>query len=259
MAIVVSIKENGKFLFQSSKGLEVSEEEMNKAIQLNNLVRKKMEQLFKKLQNSKVVSGNRNRNKVEAYWEFGNILRKIVFDSNLVDPSERKLLWQNVRLHAPEGLLAKDRGPNRIHIAYCFRLAGYPKKLALKREWSEWVYLFDSPFVNSEERFDDWDKNKIEKEKNYTSRENTRLFIQCLNSVLKDLETKDLNDDELIRCDEGSLLLSKKLLENSKPKKIDDFKNKLKEGIRTQSNSIGQLMDGKISADEFADMIIDLI
>lgn len=255
MAIVVKIEESGKFLFDSIKGLGISEEDKEKAIQLNDLIKKKMIQLTKHLKNLKAMIKNRTRNKVEAYWRFGTVLRKIFFESGLIEPSEKKLFWLNVRLHTPHELLAKDRGPNRMHIAYCFRLAGYPKKLALKREWSEWVYLFDSPFINSEERFDNWDKTKIETEHDYTPRENTRFFIQCLNSILKDVETKDLTDEELIRCYEGSWSLSKKLIDklgtsSDKPKK--DFKT----FIRNKSNYIGQLIDGKIAPEEFAKIII---
>lgn len=256
MAIIVRIWDDGKFIYDSAKGVGFSEEDKELAIRLNSVIKNKMEKLIEKFRKSKIVKGNRNRNKAEVYWEFGNVLRKIFFESGLVDASEKKLFWQNVRLHAPEGLLAKDRGPNRIHIAYCFRLAGYPRNLALKREWSEWVYLFDSPFVNSEDRFDAWDKTKLEKEKDYTTRENTRLFIQCLNSILKDIETKDLDDEELLRCYEGSWILSKKLIENSDYSDTENFKIKLRAAISNKKNSIGQLIEGGIQPEEFAKTII---
>lgn len=251
MAVIVKIDENGKYLFDSIKGLGVSEEDKEKAIKLNELIKEQMVELVAKLKNTGLVAGNNARNKVEAYWEFGTTLKKI-FETGLVDPNEKKLFWFNVRMHAPEGLLAKDRGPNRIHVAYCFRLAGYPKFLALKREWSEWVYLFDSPFINSEERFDNWDKIKIENEDNYTTRENTRLFLQCLNNILKDVETRDLTDEELRRCYEGSLALSKELISSSKYSDKEILKNV----IANESGYIGQLMDGKITPKEFVKSII---
>ncbi|MCK5283471.1 MAG: hypothetical protein KAK00_08760 [Nanoarchaeota archaeon] len=255
MAIIVEIDKNGKYLFDSIKGIGGSEEDKKKAIQLNELVKKRLTQLTSRLKSLKIVVENRTRNKVKAYWEFGLALRKIVLESDLVDPSEKKLFWLNVRIHAPEGLLAKDRGPNRIHVAYCFRLAGYPKKFALKREWSEWVYLFDSPFINYEERFDEWDKTKIVKEKNYTSRENTRLFIQCLNSILNGVETKDLNDEELFRCYDGSLKLSKKLIDENYQNDSDNFKFMLKKAIADEINSVGKLISGSIKPEELAKVI----
>ncbi|MBR9677022.1 hypothetical protein GOV04_02680 [Candidatus Woesearchaeota archaeon] len=259
MTIIVEIDKNGKYLFDSIKGIGGSEEDKKKAIQLNEIVKKRLIQLTSRLKNLRIVVGNRTRNKVEAYWEFGLTLRKIFLESGLVEPSEKKLFWLNVGIHAPEGLLAKDRGPNRIHVAYCFRLAGYPKKIALKRKWSEWVYLFDSPFINYEERFDSWDKEKIETEQNYTSRENTRLFIQCLNSILSGVETKDLNDEEIVRCYDGSLKLSKKLITGDYQNDSDNFKIMLKKVISDEINSIGKLIDGSITSEELAKVITSKI
>ena len=256
MAVIVKIDGEGNSLFESVKGLDIPEEDRKSAIELDKLVKKDISRLVKRLKNFKLITDKNTKSKVETYWEFGSVLRKIFFGSGLVNPSEKKLFWRNVILHSPEELLAKDRGPNRIHVEYCFRLAGYPKKLALKREWSEWVYLFDSPFINSEERFDKWDQNKIENEEDYTTRENTRLFIQCLNSILKDVETEDLNDDELVKCYEGAWSLSKKLTKNFDIREPNKFKISLKNAIYNQSNSTGQLMDGKITAEDFAKRVI---
>lgn len=255
MAVIIKVDNNGNLLFESIKGLDISEADREKAIKLNELVAKEISSLADRLKKSKILVGKNARSKVEVYWEFGSVLRKIFFDSGLIDPAEKKLFWSNVKMHTPEWLLAKDRGLNRIHIAYCFRLAGYPKELALKKEWSEWVYLFDSPFINSEDRFDDWDKIKIENEQDYTTRENTRLFIQCLNSILKDIETKDLSDEELIRCYEGSFELSKALIAGNFQTDSANFKTKLKNAIATEINSIGKLMSGGISVAEFVQLV----
>jgi hypothetical protein len=258
MAVIVKIVENGKFLFSSVKGLGISENDQKRAIQLNELIIQEMAKLVAKLKRLRIKVDIKTRNKIEAYWEFGSILRKIFFESGLVDPTERKLVWLNVRMHAPSGLLAKDRGPNRIHIDYCFRLANYPKSLALKREWSEWLYLFDSPFINNEERFDEWDKTKIEADAAYVNRENTRLFIKCLNAILKDIETKDLNDEELFRCYEGAWKISKKLINDFGSTDSNEFKLKIKSTLSGKSNYVGQLIEGIMNPEEFANKMTSI-
>ena len=245
MAVIVAIKEKGNYDYSSVKGVGIPEEEKENARKLNDLTKKEMSKF-----NSKKHLKGKLKNKVELYWRFGSVLRNI-FKTGLVIPGERKIYWKNVRLHAPAQLLAKDRGPNRIHIEYCFRLAGYPKNLVLRRKWSEWVYLFDSPSINKENRFDDWDKNKIKKEEKYLSRGNTRLFIQCLNSILENKKTKDLNDDELLSCYEGAWQLTKSLAKN----KTDVSKDKIKKVINDQNNLVGKIIGGEISPENFAEII----
>ena len=255
MAIIIDKDEDGNSIYQSAKGLGGSKEEQDNAIELDLLIKKKMDELSDSLEKSNLIFKKSARSKVEAYWNLGRALKEIYDKSGLVDPNELKLFWINARMHAPEGLLAKDRGPNRLHVGYCFRLAGYPKEMALRREWSEWVYLFDSPFVNNEHRFDEWDKRKIGEEAEYTNRESTRLFIQCLNSALRNIETGDLEESELIRCYEGSWLLTKKIFENQKFSVSGKFKQKVRSIIQESKNLIGLLIVGEVSPEKFAEQI----
>ena len=115
-------------------------------------------------------------------------------------------------MHVPKSLLADDRGHNRIHLEYCFRLAGFSKEKALRMKWSEWVYLFDSPGINREERFDRWLDSKMDDSLINFSRESIRLFVQCANHILGRKETSKLSDDELFRCYEASMDASEKIV-----------------------------------------------
>ena len=255
MAVVVGVNKNGVPEISAVKGLgEITEEEENKAYELDKVLQKALSKLATKLKKSNILGKSRSKNKVEAYWEFGSVLRKI-WDLGYVIPAEISLYWQNVNLRAPKELLAKNRGPNRVHAAYCFRLAGYPKKTALKREWSEWVYLFDSPTINSEERFDKWDEKKINEGKKYLSRNSTRLFAQCLNSILKDIDSSDLDDEELIRCYEGSWMLAQKILANAQDINDKSLKAKLKKVIQNNQIDVAMLMESKVSPEKFSENI----
>lgn len=259
MAIVVEYDDKGNRITSSIEGVGISDSEREKAYKLDKLVQEELKKLGRRLAKSKTTHRTGNKNKAGAYWEFGTILRKIFFGSGLIAPAEQPLYWLNIKLHAPKELLAKDRGLNRIHVAYCFRLASYPKDIAFKREWSEWVYLFDSPSINKEPRFDRWNEAKMEAEPEYATRENTRLFVQCLNSMLKDIETSDLTDEELLRCYEGAWRLSIKILQNFKETNTKEFKSVMREKIFEKRNYIGELMDDILTPQKYADIIAEEI
>jgi len=250
MTIVIRYDDDGKPITRTLGGVG-SDSDREKAYELDELLKTEMKKLKRKL--DKIST---ERDKVEAYWELGTILKKIFYDSELVKKEEKNLFLLNAKLHTPIELQVKDRGPNRIHLEYCFRLANYPKKIALKRKWSEWVYLYDSPSINKDSRFDKWDENHIQKTPDYLSRENTRLFIQFLNSVLKNIETLDLTDEELKRCYDGTWILTKKVLNDFKEELHEkEFKISMKEKIIANQHFVGDLMENKITPDDFAGKI----
>jgi len=247
VTVVVGRDEEGNYVFASSRGVGASELERSKALENNDLVKKSLSELEASLKNSGLLDSTI---KVKAYWEFGAVVRKL---TALVDPSEVKLLLQNVEMNANRALLAENRGPNRNHIAYCSRLAGYPKELALKREWSEWVFMFDSPSINQESRFDEWDRSQLTSDPNYASRRYTRTFIQCLNAVLRKVETKELSNVELERCYEGSRKLATLVLQ---PGASTGELGDVKERIRKARPLVSELMGGAIEASGFARRIM---
>ncbi len=259
MAVIVKYDTEGNPIFRSVGTIGTSDAEREKAYNLDKLLQTELKRVSKPATKSKTVHKTGGKNKVKAYWEFGSVLRKIFFEPGLVKPAEKPLYWLNVKLHAPKEFLAKDRGPNRIHVAYCFRLAGYPKNIALKREWSEWVYLFDSPSINKEIRFDRWNETKIGDEPKYLNRKHTRIFVQCLNSMLKDIETRDLTDEELIRCYEGAWSLSINILQKLKEINTKKFKLIMREKITEKRNHISELMDDLQTPKKYADVMTDEI
>ena len=126
MTIIVKYDENGKPQYRSAKGIGSTEEERLRARQLDSLLKKNITDLVQRSVKSRKqkmsVKGD-----VNLYWELGNILQKVFCELGLIDPSEKHLYWLNARIYVPDELMAKDRGPNRLHLSYCFRLAGFPK------------------------------------------------------------------------------------------------------------------------------------
>lgn len=242
MTILVGYDAKGNPEFQSSSGAGSSEYERQNALKLDIVLQKRLtdlENLIKK-------NVPKSRSKCNIYWEFGALLRKIIIEEKSVSEKEVLLFWKNVRMRTPEIFMAKDRGPNRIHAYYCFRLAQYSKKMAMQREWSEWSELFDRKGINNEERFFQWDSKKLESDPNSANRKYIRIFTKILNILINGLETSDLLNDEIERMYEGAWQFAKVILEKNKNKEF--IKENKKEILRKSSD----LMDGKILPIEFA-------
>jgi len=256
MAVVIKIDEKGNKSYASVTGVGSSLEERVKADKLDNLIADEMAKLGIILFPENKEHKHGSKDKAEAYWELGSVLRKIFFESGLIEPSEKHLYWINARMHAPKSLLADDRGHNRLHLEYCFRLAGFSKEKALRMKWSEWVYLFDSPGINREERFDKWLDSKMNDSSIKLSRESIRLFVQCANQILGKKETSKLSDDELFRCYVAAWMLQKKLPLISKDIKNNELKERLRNSIKKNYNQIGQLIDNFLPPEVFVDEIV---
>lgn len=260
MTVVVKYDEKGNPQYRSAKGIGSTEEDRIKANQLDLLLKNNINKLKKKLDTKRIVN-KEGKGNVSAYWELGYVLRQVIESkaedgNSLLDKSEKYLFWLNVAIHTPEYLKAKDRGPNRNHLEYCFRLAGNPKETSEKLNWGEWVYLYDSPTINKEERFDIWFKSKIKLEPKYMTRENIRVFVKCANAIFNKLETKDLTDKELVQCYDGAWVLSKSILKKhlaDDPNLIPEIQNKI---ITNARSFIGHLMKASISPEEFATNIL---
>src|SRR4030042_330028 len=118
MAVVVKIDEKGNKSYASVAGVGSSSEERIKADKLDNLIADEMAKLDIILSSGRKTHKHGSKDKAEAYWELGSVLRKIFFESGLIEPSEKHLYWINARMHTPKSLLADDRGHNRLHLEY---------------------------------------------------------------------------------------------------------------------------------------------
>jgi len=255
MAVVVDIDEKGNKSYASITGVGSSSEERAKADNLDILIIDEMARLERILSSENKAHKHGSKDKVEAYWELGNVLRKIFFESGFIEPSEKYLYWINAKIHTPKSLLADDRGHNRLHLEYCFRLAGFSKEKAQQMKWSEWVYLFDSQGINREERFDKWLYSKMDDSLVNFSRESIRLFVQSANHILGRKETSKLTNVELYKCYEAAWMLKEKLLSISKNMKNAELKERLKISIQRNYNQIGQVIDNFLPPEIFADEI----
>ena len=257
MAVVIKIDGKGNKSYKSLSGIGSSEEERAKADKLDNLIANEMNKFNRLLSSENKIPQRGSKDKAPIYWELGSVIRKIFFESGLIELAEKSLYWVNVRMHVPKSLLADDRGNNRVHLEYCFRLAGFSKGKATKMKWSEWVYLFDSPGINREERFDKWLDSKMDDSSINFSRESIRLFVQCANQILGKKETSKLINGELFRCYEAAWILQKKLHLISKDMKNAGLKERLKTSIRKNYNQIGQLIDDFLKPEDFADAVAE--
>jgi hypothetical protein len=254
MTVIIQYDDKGYPMFKSSKGIGSTDEDRQKARKLDKLILTQLELLTNRLEKNGITK-KYSKTKVEAYWELGFVLREILDNSHLIDPSEKYLFWLNVNLHLPKELKVKDRGPNRIHVEYCYRLSGMDKTIALFLNWSEWVFLFDSPAINKEHRFDIWFSKKIIEDGQIVRRQDIRLFAQHLNTMLNKIETSDLHDDQLSLCYEAAWELQKQW--KTKSSSVDDklLKNILKKSISIRRTDFVMLVTGEMPIAEYVQVI----
>lgn len=255
MAIIVRYDEHGNPEYRSAKGVGSSEEERAKARDLDHLLKNELDKLGRKL-SKKHGKGKKPKADVLAYWQLGHLLREIYDKSGLINESDKYLYWSNARLHLPILLAAKDRGPNRQHLEYCFRVAGFLKEKAIRMKWGEWVFIFDSPGINKEPRFDKWLEKKMETNIDDMKRENIRIMVQCINSLIGKVETRDLTNEQLARCYDTAWAITKKMIK--KDLKMADSKNRdaLKLALNTYYSRFGEVVKGDSGPDEFSSLIV---
>lgn len=258
MTIIVKYDESGKPQYRSAKGIGSTEEERLRARQLDALLKKNITDLSRFLAKAKKTNPS-TKGDVELYWELGNILRKVFYESGLIDSSEKHLYWLNAQMYVPNELMAKDRGPHRLHLAYCFRLAGFPKSKVVKMKWGEWVYLFDSPGINREQRFDKWLEEKMQKEPEKFGRDNVRIFAQSINRLIGNVETKDLADEQLTRCYDAAWLIKENFINMAGEVSNDVMKEALRTGIQKNYTILGEVISGTRDASEFAMLVAEEI
>ena len=245
--------------YQSMGTIGMSVQEQQKADRLDARVEQSFKDLVRLLTNKGLMPEKKGRGTLEAYWELGSCLRGVVDSEDFVDVAELPLLWRNAKMYVSEELLYKDRGPYREHLWYCYRLGGYPKELATKMKWGEWVTIFDSSGINQEGRFDDWFKTTLAKQEGMVSRECIRMFAPFVNAMLGNIDISDLSDTELFNCyaaawhlafmcsDKGSLL-----------SEMRPGRKSIQKSIEAKLGLLDGVMDGCMSSYDYATAILDL-
>ena len=241
MAVVVSLSEQGARIYRSMNGMETTESEKERANLLDDKLIEGLKTLKTKLDKDGILA---KKEKVVAYWELGNLLIKLSHKADL-DRTEAPYFFENAKLRLPEQLNAVDRGPNRQHIKYCYRLGKYSESTAKTLKWSEWSYLFDSSSINSEERFDSWFNEAIKNNAKFFDRKSVRLLGKLLNNFFHNIETADLTDTEILNCYEVALKLCNYLREESSTSITEKLKL-----LKKQRVLMIEVMNGKLDASE---------
>lgn len=261
MTVVVGY-ENGRKIYRSYGILGSSNEDRARADKLDEYLKNRVIELTKNFEKEGIILDEVKSGTVCLYWRLGKVLREILYKSGLVDPVEKSLLWLNAKIHIPAVLIKEDRGPERNHLEYCCRLGGFSKEKAEKINWGEWVYLFDSPGINKEKRFDIWFEKKIDQKDSDLSRISIRVFVQCLNNMIGNIETDDLIDEELFHCYDAAWLLKKGILaylQETKELELKQINSRLKEGIKQNYTKIGEVMEDILLPQDFAIIVLDAV
>ena len=198
MAIVTGITEKGEKSYRSIKNLGfISDKDILKADKLDDLISKKIKSFLKEHN----LKGNR-KSRVSDYWNFGEMLRELFFDSGLVDKNEKELFFVNVRLHMDKvaDIFPKnDIKRNRNIPKQFFKLAGYPFEIATRIEWAQWSFLFDYPYLMESTGFDKWFSQILKSDKYKFNEGFTRLWAESFILLFKNTDLENWSEQEKLK------------------------------------------------------------
>jgi len=255
--VAVLVRKEPERRYQKIGGIGTSKSEREQADQLDARLEKRVTQLVNTLNNKGLMPKKQGKGSLLTYWETGRALRNVADSSDFTHKAELPLLWRNAKMYLPAELLYKQRGPYREHLWYCFRLGGYPQKLARKMKWGEWVTIFDSSGINQEPRFDNWFQQKLTGQKDRIERTQIRMFAPCVNKLLGDIDVNSLSDNELFNCYEAAWQIASRWYN----RKTDDpsysvKREDIQKCIEEKFALLDKVMDESISPDDFAVEII---
>lgn len=256
MAVLVRKKPERRY--QKIGGIGTSQSEREQADHLDARLERRVAQLINTLNDKGLMPKKQGKGSLLTYWELGKALRDVADSDDFPHKAELPLLWRNAKMYLPKEVLYKQRGPYREHLWYCYRLGGYPRKLAQKMKWGEWVTIFDSSGINQESRFDNWFQQKLSGQKGRTERTQIRMFAPCVNKLLGDIDVNGLSDSELLNCYETAWQIAsrwhdRKTDDQSYPVKREDIQKRIEERFAL----LDAVMDGTTSPDDFAIAILD--
>lgn len=173
---------------------------------LNKRLGKRIPAIEKELVNMELLEKNipknestQGRGDVLLWHTLGKKLRVLCEEEGIVGRRERRWLWEAIEnIYATKRIKRAGRGRTRVHFEYCFRLARFRIEFAEQVNWSEWVTFFDSRTVREELRIDDWLETLVEDGKKI-NRQLFRKFVERLNKRVKNLDTSELNNQELFK------------------------------------------------------------
>ena len=255
--MAVLIRKEPERRYQKVGAIGTSQSEREQADRLDKQLEKRVKQLIKILNSKGLMPKQQGKGSLLTYWELGRALREIADSNDFPYKAELPLLWRSAKLYLPKELLYKQRGPYREHLWYCYRLGGYPRKLAQKMKWGEWVTIFDSSGINQESRFDHWFQKKLSTQKGRIERIQIRMFAPCVNKLLGDIDIHDLAETELFNCYEAAWQIA--LTWHNKQTVAPNYTDKRKEiqkSIECKFALLDKVMDGVILPGDFASEIL---
>ena len=255
--MAVLIKKKPERIYKALGSLGITEQSKARAKKLDRVLGQRIKQLIKELKQKGLMPEKPREGSAETYWEVGRALREIADNSGLLNKAELPLFWQNAKIYIPAELRYKERGPYREHLWYCYRLGSYPRELAEKMSWGEWVTIFDSTGINQELRFDEWFKTKLSQQQERVGRNWIRLCAPCVNTMLGSIYTNDLADRELFFCYEAAWrVVGEWHALKEKNGDCSVARKEIQASIRSNFGLLGGVMEGTLSAAKYARKIL---
>ncbi|MDQ6758006.1 MAG: hypothetical protein M3004_13850 [Bacteroidota bacterium] len=219
---------------------------------LNELLKKEIKRF---ISISNIVHEKKNR--VRLYWTVGNILRNILDNSGLVDQRDKSLFFSNARLHLDTKIFPESDLSKRRNIPeHFYKLSGYREDLAVKVNWTAWSYLFDSPIIINNKKFDEWFQNILATNNYEFDQAFSRIWAQSFTTLFKDIDLRNWGDEEFLKPIRCTLEIVQRMKESGIDISETETRDKLRLFLKNHKKEFILLTMGEIKEDVFIETIL---
>lgn len=192
MAVIIK-KENNKAVYNT---VNVSEQERTRAHKLDKKLSEIVPRIEKEWEEKRMKKGSGRKIDIKVVCKIGEALASIVDNKSLVSPKERRWVWKAIRdIYLKKAIISK-RGETRDDLEYFYQVAKYPRSFLKSIPFDSFRRLLDSPAIQQDERFVLWLQSKT-RQSPIIKRGFIRKFTKSLYSLIKDIDTSVLSDQEL--------------------------------------------------------------
>jgi hypothetical protein len=169
-------------IYRSSK-FPITKEDEIRANELDRYLKKFFQKLIKKVKKRGLLE-NKNKPGVLELWYFVGMELKIIDNSRILNPSDKKYIWAALWQYAGElapGSKKTRAGTHRDHFLYCYKLGRYEKEFVFSAgTWRNWSEFFDSP-ITSNNAVIEWFGSKMAEIKKL----NKKNWMRVLNKLIR--------------------------------------------------------------------------
>jgi hypothetical protein len=190
-------------VYKTQPGKLVTEEDKRKAEHLERVLRERMRQIEKQMEERGLLKLKGTKGKVHQLWyEVGTRL-EFVMDTSIVPAEDREFVWRALYDYAgnlaPGSLTERARRePETSHFSYCYKLGTFPWEFVdMAGDWTSWSEFFDRRETKNDPRIIQW-LGRTARDNRIAGRQNwLRPLTKAIHEAFEKKDTTVFTTEEL--------------------------------------------------------------